>query len=98
MKKLGLLLCRSSKKEKRLLYISYALNVFLISTIIMIVNALQSGAGDLSASDAGQAGMMSAAMILVAVIIIIFFLWLIAMEFKGLYDSWIIFIISIKMI
>lgn len=87
MRKLVRMLCRSSRKEKRLLYISYILNVFLISTIIMIVYALRSGIADLAESDAAQADMMASAMILVAVIIIIFFLWLIAMELKDLYDS-----------
>lgn len=52
MRKLVRMLCRSSRKEKRLLYISYILNVFLISTIIMIVYALRSGIADLAESDA----------------------------------------------
>ena len=87
MKKLGMLLGRSSRKEKTLLYISYILNVFLIATIIMVVYALRESIAGLSGTDSDQAGMMSAAMILVVVIIVVFFLWLIAMELKSLYDS-----------
>ena len=87
VKKLGMLLGRSSRKEKTLLYISYILNVFLIATIIMVVYALRESIAGLSGTDSDQAGMMSAAMILVVVIIVVFFLWLIAMELKSLYDS-----------
>lgn len=87
MKKMGKMLCASSRKEKLLLYFSYILNFFLIATIIMIVYALRMGTRELSGSDADQADMISSAMILVVLIIIVFFLWLIAMELKGLYDS-----------
>lgn len=87
MNKLGRMLCASSRKEKLLLYFSYILNFFLIVTIIMIVYALRMDIRELSGSDGSQAEMMSAAMIFVVMIIIAFFLWLIAMECKGLYDS-----------
>ena len=68
-----MLLGRSSRKEKTLLYISYILNVFLIATIIMVVYALRESIAGLSGTDSDQAGMMSAAMILVVVIIVVFF-------------------------
>ena len=83
MGKMVMLLRASSKKEKRFLYISYLLDVFLISIVLMIVKLLEETSFDLSASDAGQSAMMATGIILVAVMIIVFFLWLIAMEFKG---------------
>ena len=55
LKKMGKMLCASSRKEKLLLYFSYILNFFLIATIIMIVYALRMGTRELSGSDADQA-------------------------------------------
>ncbi|MCD8148776.1 MAG: LytTR family transcriptional regulator DNA-binding domain-containing protein [Clostridiales bacterium] len=82
---------RSSRKEKKFLYLSYAANVFLLSIVLMIVKLLAETSFDLSESDAEQSAMMALGVIFVAVVIIAFFLWLIAMEFKGLYDSRVIF-------
>ena len=97
MGKMVMLLRASSKKEKRFLYISYLLDVFLISIVLMIVKLLEETSFDLSASDAGQSAMMATGIILVAVMIIVFFLWLIAMEFKGLYDSRAVFNRNVKL-
>lgn len=81
----------SSKKEKEFLYLSYAANVFLLSVVLMIVKLLAETSLVLSESDAEQSAMMSVGVIFVAVVVIAFFLWLIAMEFKGLYDSRVVF-------
>ena len=87
MKKLGMLLGRSSRKERRFLFLSYILNVFFISTVLMLVCELWSSSVNLSGPDAAQSEMIATAVILVAVIVIAFFLWLISMELKGLYES-----------
>ncbi|MCD8217250.1 MAG: hypothetical protein LUD01_04265 [Clostridiales bacterium] len=81
----------SSRKEKSFLYLSYAANVFLLSVVLMIVKLLEETSLGLSKSDAEQSAMMAVGVIFVAVVVIAFFLWLIAMEFKGLYDSRVIF-------
>jgi len=82
---------RSSRKEKKFLYLSYAANVFLLSIVLMIVKLLAETSFGLSESDAEQSAMMAVGVIFVAVVVIAFFLWLIAMEFKGLYDSRVVF-------
>lgn len=86
MRKLVMLLSKSSKKEKRFLYVSYFLDVFFISVMLMLVSVM-SNASNLSESDAAQADLMTSSMVIIAIITIVFFLWLISIEFKGLYNS-----------
>ncbi len=87
MGKMVMLLRASSKKEKIFLYISYMLDVFFISIVLAIVKLLEDTSFNLSSSDANQTEMMEAGVFMLAIMIIAFFLWLISMEFKGLYDS-----------
>lgn len=96
MRKMIILLSRSSRREKRFLYLSYTMDVFLISMVFMIVDLLRLTSLDLSESDVGQSMFMAMGVILVALILVIFFLWIIAMEFKGLYDSREIFNRNVK--
>lgn len=96
LKKIVKVLCKSSKKEKRFLYLSYLLNVFLISVVLMIASVVSDTSG-LSETDVDQSYMMVGVISVVAIMIIIFFLWLISMEFIALYNSRDIFNHNVRM-
>ena len=86
MRKISQLLFGSNKKEKRVLYIIFALNVAFISIMLMLAFGLNDST-NVSLSDKAQIEVIFSSMIIIAIITISFFLWLIVFQFKGLYHA-----------
>ena len=88
MDKIIIQLVKSHNREKLFLYFSYVLNLALISVLVMISTGLSNITNEsLSASDKQQVEAILLSVISVSVAVIVFFQWIISMQFRALYSS-----------
>lgn len=75
-------------KEKKFLYYSYTANVLVICILVMIATGISNITNDsLSKNDLQQVKSIFSSVILVSALAILFFQWVISMQFKALFDS-----------
>jgi len=79
---------RSSKREKTFLYVSYIINLIIISIFIMLATGVSDIQNEtLSNNDLSQLLAIISSVIFVSIITIIFFQWIIVIQFRALFNS-----------
>lgn len=75
-------------KEKYFLQIAYIINVAVISVLVMIATGINNVTNDsLSASDLQQLENILSSVIFISALTIVFFQWVVSMQFRALFDS-----------
>lgn len=75
-------------KEKYFLQIAYIINVAVISVLVMIATGISNVTNDsLSASDLQQLENILSSVVFISTLTIIFFQWVVSMQFRALFDS-----------
>lgn len=88
MDELIIQLVKSHNREKAFLYFSYVLNLALISVLVMIATGISNITNEsLSTSDQQQIVTILFSVISISVTVIMFFQWIISMQFRALYAS-----------
>lgn len=88
MNKITRLLIKIKTREKKFLYFSYIANVIVISVLFMIATGINNITNEsLSENDLQQVKAILSSVIFVSAIAIIFFQWIISMQFRALFDS-----------
>ncbi|PXV93251.1 hypothetical protein C8E03_10217 [Lachnotalea glycerini] len=88
MNKLMILIRKSKNREKYFLYASYVLNVIIVSMFYMVATGLSNITNEtLSTNDYEQIMAILGSVILVSGLTIVFFQWIISMQFQALFFS-----------
>lgn len=88
MKQIVKLIMGKKEKEKKFLYFSYIANVLVICILVMIATGIDNITNDsLSKSDLQQVESVLSSVIFVSILAIMFFQWVISMQFGALFDS-----------
>lgn len=88
MNKVANLLYKGTSRNKNILLGSYVLNTIVVNIFFMLALGVKNLVNDtLSKNDLEQIQAILASVIFVSVITIVFFQWIIAMQFRGLFNS-----------
>ena len=88
MNKVANLLYKGTNRNKNILLWSYVLNAVVVNIFFMLALGVENLVNDtLSKNDLEQIQAILASVIFISIMSIIFFQWIIAMQFRGLFNS-----------
>ncbi len=88
MKKITQLIIERKTREQKFVFIAYVMNVIIVSIFLMLATGISDLTNEsLSKNDFEQVTAILASVIFVSIITIIFFQWIISMQFRALFHS-----------